>query len=62
MALIYIPDSILKKNNTLTSINYLPILNDSIDIYKDDTIYCVGYPATGVLCQTKCYDFSKVNY
>ncbi|NQX98622.1 MAG: trypsin-like peptidase domain-containing protein [Flavobacteriales bacterium] len=48
MALIYIPDSILKKNNTLTSINYLPILNDSIDIYKDDTIYCVGYPATGV--------------
>lgn len=48
MALIYVPDSIIAKNEKLQELAYLPILENPKELHKGDTIYCAGYPATGV--------------
>ena len=48
MALIYIPDSNLTKNELMKSIDSLPIFENPQSLQKGDTIYCAGYPGTGV--------------
>jgi V8-like Glu-specific endopeptidase len=48
MAVIYIPDSILDKNEKLKNIDYIPILENTVELKKGDTIYCAGYPATDI--------------
>ena len=45
MALIYLPDSIIAKNEMSKSINYLPIFENPEELNVGDTIYCAGYPA-----------------
>ncbi|NQY07505.1 MAG: trypsin-like peptidase domain-containing protein [Flavobacteriaceae bacterium] len=46
MALIYIPDAIIDKNESLSEISYLPFLEDLSSLEEGEPIYCVGYPAS----------------
>jgi len=48
MALVYLPDSNITKNELIKSIDYLPIFENPKSLQKGDTIYCAGYPGTGV--------------
>jgi len=48
MALMYLPDSNLTKNEQIKLIDYLPIFENPESLQKGDTIYCAGYPGKGV--------------
>ncbi len=46
IALVYIPNKILEKNQNFPSLNSLTILNDISSLTIGEKIYCAGYPAS----------------
>lgn len=45
LALMYIPDEIIATNEKLTSMAFLPLMEDGMNIKEGEYVYCVGYPA-----------------
>ena len=48
IALVYVPDDILDTNPSFETLNSLPILEDISSLSVGETVYCAGYPASGV--------------